>query len=119
LQPRIKKIVLQQPAIRRVLTGFLLALFALSITPQLFLHSLVASHTDNHIRATGPNANVAKATPDCDCENQVAESPFEYSGNAIPEFTIPVVFLTHQYIILPFLHSESGHVAGLRGPPQA
>jgi hypothetical protein len=116
LHQRIKNL-LNNLTIQRALSGFLLVLFAVSITPKLFLHDLLASHKDNHIRSTCFNAQVAKAEFDCDCDNSVTESPYEYTGSTIPEFIIPVVFLTHQYTIIPFLHSETGYVKGLRGPP--
>jgi hypothetical protein len=109
--------LLNHLTIRRAFSGFLLVLFAFSITPKQFLHDLLASHKDNHIRSTGFNDQVAKSGLDCDCDNPVTESPYEYSGGSIPEFIIPVVFLTHQYTIIPFLHSETGYVKGLRGPP--
>ena len=104
------------PTIRRALSAFILVLFAFSITPKIFLHALVTHHKDNHTGTIDAKPRITRSGYNCDCENLVAESTFEYT-NAVPEFITPVLFVTHQYIITPFFHSQDSYVAGLRGPP--
>ncbi len=117
MQQRIKAL-LSHPTIRRFLSGFLLVLFAFSVTPKILLHTLVVHHKDIPVSISDFKGQVSKSGFRCNVENTVAESPFEYSGNPVPAIVNPVYFLTHRYTIIPVYHSETGYVKGFRGPPQ-
>ena len=107
-----------QPTIRRVLSFFFLVLFAFSLTPKTFLHTLIANHEDIRVNTSDGKAQITENGFRCDVENTVAESPFDDSGIASPEIIAPVFFLTHQQRVIPFIYSETNYVKGLRGPPQ-
>ena len=77
LQHCNKKYLSETSTIRSLITGFLLLVFALGITPKLTLHNLFASHKDGStfVKKTGQTA-ISKYAFNCQCENQVIESPF-------------------------------------------
>jgi len=54
----------------------LLLIFAFSATPKIFLHNLLANHTDGSSIAGGKMQEFAVASFHCDCENLVVELPY-------------------------------------------
>jgi len=77
LQPGYK-MQITHSTIQRILSGFLLVLFAFSITPKKVLHDLVANHRDSHSKTCADNSTtkIVKAGYNCNTEDLVAESPF-------------------------------------------
>jgi hypothetical protein len=73
----VTKNLSETSTIRSIITGFLLLVFALGITPKLTLHNLIATHKDGSsaVKKNGQTA-VGKYAFNCQCENQVIESPF-------------------------------------------
>lgn len=103
--------------LRRFLAGFLLLLFAFSITPKKVLHDWMVSHTDGLGAAPQSElVQVSKAGFNCDCQQLVAESPFLSDSQAIDlnlsreYFTVPRAYYCPVHTIAFFSHS-------LRGPP--
>lgn len=64
-------------AIYKSLAGFMLVLFAFSITPKLILHDLFARHKDlAAVSSSDDLARISLSGFRCNCENLVVESPF-------------------------------------------
>jgi hypothetical protein len=63
--------------IQHFLAAFMLAVFAFSITPKIILHHFVANHKDTPFASNfEKTAQLTKAGFNCNCDNQVVESPF-------------------------------------------
>ncbi len=106
----------QNRTIRAILTGFLLALFALAITPKIALHALVAHHTDQHLRADNGVDQYNTAGYHCAVENLVVELPFLHQVLAF-ETIVPRSFGAFCSVALQRPLSSFPLVVGLRGPP--
>jgi hypothetical protein len=94
----------------------MLMLFTLSITPKLFLHAVFADHTDVVYKKTGGETQVSKSGFSCDCNNQVATSPF-IEHDDTPE---PGILTVYQLVVPPFsshLIASTPLYCALRGPP--
>ena len=103
--------------IQKTLAVLLLAVFALSITPKLTLHQLVADHTDLVTAIDNTDSEkVSTAGFKCDCDQLVAESPF--ADNVIvfhfKKLSAYPAFINPAYKIA--LLSGSGST-DTRGPP--
>ena len=102
--------------IKRFLSGLLLVIFALSITPKRFLHDVFAEHIDNRQQKSNEAPNqLTNAGYNCDNDNLVAESNFIHNQQI---FSAPVLISFSAYI---FHHisftSVTGIYSSLRGPP--
>ena len=105
--------------IRRLLTGVLLLLFALSITPKVFVHALVAHHQDRHL-SIGHDASdqVNKAGYHCNVENLVVELPCLIYPISI-QLPAPQLFRDYQVEADHQFYSFGHFIFGVRGPPTA
>ena len=117
LQPGYK-MRLHHSTIQRLLSSFLLVLFAFSITPKKVLHDLVANHRDTHSKACSDNSTtkIVKAGFNCNCDNLVVESPFvndlvPVHFNVAKQFAQQQTFFRNNFNSLHHFYSE------LRGPP--
>jgi hypothetical protein len=106
--------------IHRLLAGWLLLLFAFSITPKKFLHNLVANHRDataiNFSREDKSASQLSKAGYHCPCEQLVVQTPFVYQPATI-DYTVAPVFVVYQDQHFVSIHTVTPHVSFLRGPP--
>ncbi len=108
---------LKRPLHIRIIGGFMLLLFAFSMTPRLFLHDLFAGHIDTHaIKDSKAPVQMNTAGYHCDKDGVVASSSFIADEP-------PVLFSN----VVPFslyqtgkeeLCSASKIYYPLRGPPQ-
>ena len=95
----------------------MLALFALSVTPKVVIHALVAHHTDTHLSLDHDKTDqLNKAGFHCTIDNLVVESPFLDYSVSIDVGILPL-FPAHQPAPLEDHHSFSQFIFGLRGPP--
>jgi hypothetical protein len=71
--------------IQRVLTGFLLVLFAFSITPKQVLHDITVNHKDTHekLSAHDFHSTLQKSGYHCNTEDLVVESPFIENDHSV------------------------------------
>jgi hypothetical protein len=102
--------------IRPILAGWLLALFALAITPKNVIHALVAHHTDSHLRPDRTTDQFNNAGFHCDTENLVVEFPFIPGSVSLyfaPRPSYPVYRPAGFETPIAFSHP----LFGLRGPP--
>jgi hypothetical protein len=106
--------------IHRLLAGWLLLLFAFSITPKKFLHNLVANHQDatamNFPRENTGASQLSKAGYHCPCEQLVVQTPFVYQSATINYAIVPV-FVVYQDQQFVSTYSTAPDVSFLRGPP--
>jgi hypothetical protein len=102
--------------IRPILAGWLLALFALAITPKIAIHALVAHHTDSHVTADVKTDLVNKAGFHCDTENLVVEMPFMHFPLAMA-IGVPPCFPLHRAAVPQSPLCLTHPLYGLRGPP--
>jgi hypothetical protein len=116
LQQSSKIVLRKNSLLYRLVTFVLLVLFALSITPKLYLHAVFADHTDVVYKQTDGKTQVSKNGFTCDCNNQVATSPFTEHADA---FEIGILSVYQSFIP----HFPSQIIAStqfyfeLRGPP--
>ena len=107
----------KQSLIRRSLAGLLLVLFALSGTPKIFVHDLVARHTDTRCKFShGSHTDVERTTFTCHTEDLVVESPFIESA-ALPEMHVPVMYSGGIVELTARLYAFFPVHYSLRGPP--
>ena len=101
----------------RLIAFVMLFLFVLSITPRLYLHDLLADHTDTVYKKTDAgNAQVGKSGFSCDVSNWVATSPF-IEQDPLPDI---LLFSIYQPLVLHFPSSiiaQKPCLCELRGPP--
>ncbi len=104
------------PYITRFLSGLLLLVFTLGITPKRFLHNAFAKHTDaNFKKTTDKPFQVNKSGFNCDCDNLVAESSFVVD---LQEFNFPLFTSFSSYLIKNISYSSISEIySQLRGPP--
>ncbi|MEO5892093.1 MAG: hypothetical protein ABIQ31_17730 [Ferruginibacter sp.] len=104
--------------IRPLLAGFILLVFAFSITPRIVLHAWFAGHKDiTGIKKSHPGHNqFATATYHCACDNIVAESPFTEpatgSSTILSQF-----FLLQQPTLISSFYTAEYFFFSRRGPP--
>ena len=105
------------PTIKRLLSGVLLLLFALSITPKIFIHALAARHQDVHLSITHDGRDqVNKTGFHCNVEHLVVEAPCLLCPIAI-QLQIPPLFRDHQAEAVYQYYAYGHFIFGLRGPP--
>jgi hypothetical protein len=109
---------LNHSTIQRLLSSFLLVLFAFSITPKKVLHDLVANHIDTHSKACPDNSTtkIVKAGFNCNTEDLVVESPFIENSCSIelPEPPTLSLIFSERPENFYYFHQL---FAELRGPP--
>jgi hypothetical protein len=109
--------LLKNPIIKNFLTGSLLVLFAISITPKIVVHSLVARHQDIHLAPNKDKTDqVSRTGFHCAVDNLVVELPF-LSYSVYTQLVIPELFRTYQVGADHQFYSFSHFIFGLRGPP--
>jgi hypothetical protein len=115
--------LLKNPIIKNFLAGSMLVLFAISITPKIAVHSLVARHKDFH-PATSKDMCSSRSVPDqvsrtgfhCAVDNLVVELPY-LSFSTYTKGVIPESFRTYQVAADHQFYSFHHFIFGLRGPP--
>jgi hypothetical protein len=106
----------RHPTIRSLSAGLLLALFALSVTPKIVIHALVAHHTDTHLDLHNKADQFNKAGFHCATDNLVVEAPFlDYTISI--DLGIAPCFPVHLPVPLQAPSPSSHFIFGLRGPP--
>lgn len=111
--------MLQKSHILKLITGFILVVFAFSITPKKVWHDLLANHRDLSTRSyqtTKKGDQIHKAVINCNCDQLVVESAFVTKASF---FSIEVPIIEKDYIVKPYSFSfnETIYNFGLRGPP--
>jgi hypothetical protein len=94
----------------------MLLVFSLSITPKRFLHAVFAKHIDNkQVKNNDQPYQLTSSGYNCDTDNLVAESPFEYGSNGT---VVPPTsnFLSYTLLEISFTSVEKVYTT-LRGPP--
>ena len=100
----------------RSLSGFLLLVFAFSITPKLFLHTLFAGHVDNVVvKNSKAPYQITHSGFNCDKDGVVATSPF-VAEDAVINFPFPIFFSAYISGETSFNSAEKLFYR-LRGPP--
>jgi len=100
--------------IKNAISGFLLCVFAIGITPKQRMHDILTNH--QHIRDDKQGVSVSKDRFNCDDENFVAESPF-VDQNIIIELRLPVAFAINTNLFLTSYYFFHQFFFDLRGPP--
>ncbi len=106
----------RSPILRRILAGWLLALFAFGITPKQVLHDWVANHKDTRTHSTDKIARLQTTSYNCHADDLVVESPFtehdlQTAITASPSFYQYFVDRTNDFRSITHFFFE------LRGPP--
>jgi hypothetical protein len=97
--------------IRPLFAGFLLALFALAITPKSAIHALVAHHKDTRF-----SVQVGQCGFHCAIDNLVVEFPFlRYSLTVVLE--PEPIYPEYSAAVLTRFIAAAHPLFGLRGPP--
>jgi len=94
----------------------LLVVFALGITPKVFLHKLIAGHKDLAYTCHGTTDQFTKAGFRCNCDNQVVQVPYIHQIVAIL-LVVPICFPTDQITADHSFPCSPHLIFGLRGPP--
>ena len=108
---------MQRIILNKIICSFLICAFALSITPKIFLHALVANHKDGNVGLKKDNTQkISKSTLNCNVENCVAYSPF------IPATSVPKYEAVKHCISLDIFYkndffSRHHFFCDFRGPP--
>jgi hypothetical protein len=117
LQQSSKRVLGKNNLLYRYTAFAMLMLFTLSITPKLYLHAIFADHTDTVFKKQNDGKpQVSKSGFACDCNNQVATSPFtEHDGanitGILPVYQSFIPYFPSQIIASTKFYFE------LRGPP--
>ena len=100
----------------RFLSGLLLFVFAVSITPKRLLHNAFAKHVDIRYQRTNDTPyQFAPSGYNCDNDDLVAESAFE---SVSQHFDLPAFPSFPSYILKNIsFTSTAGIYSPLRGPP--
>ncbi|MEO6454043.1 MAG: hypothetical protein ABIN97_08230 [Ginsengibacter sp.] len=102
--------------ISRFISGVLLVIFALGITPKRFVHDLTTKHIDNSLKKTNhTHYQLSKSGYNCDCDNLVAESIF-VTDQQVFSFPLSTSFSDYSFKEISF-YSISKTYTLLRGPP--
>ncbi|MBS1666645.1 MAG: hypothetical protein JST58_04640 [Bacteroidetes bacterium] len=103
--------------IRAFLSALLMIVFAFSITPQIYLHDLLADHRDSPIKSNfSDQAQLSKTGFHCTWDNLVVESPF------INKVISPFISIQKQFVKLESVFKTDClgldyFYFELRGPP--
>jgi hypothetical protein len=108
---------MQQGFKKNMLAGWMILLFAYSITPKIMLHDLIADHKDGTYRSN--DTKTSRFDPSgfhCHCENLVVQSPF--MDNGVFHGFIPMIIHERLFSLSAnhFRCSAQFNFA-LRGPP--
>lgn len=111
--------MLQKQHILKLITGFVLVVFAFSITPKKVWHDLLANHKDlssSYYQIGKKGDQVHKTVINCNCDQLVVESVFLTKTSI---FSIEVPIVEKDYIVKPykFFFNSCIYNFGLRGPP--
>lgn len=111
--------MLQKSHILKLVTGFILVVFAFSITPRKVWHDLVANHKDlatSHYQTSKKGDQVHRTVINCNCDQLVVAAAF-VAKSFIYFIEIPIT--ENNYILKPYcvLFYSSIDDFGLRGPP--
>ncbi|MBS1627502.1 MAG: hypothetical protein JSR09_06375 [Bacteroidetes bacterium] len=104
--------------IQKIIAVFLLAAFALGITPKIILHNTIATHKDVGIvcKDKSPVTHFHEVGIKCNCDNFVVDVPFYFT-----QFNIPVFYQSYaviqQTVFSSIYLSFHYHLASLRAPP--
>jgi hypothetical protein len=91
-------------------------IFALGITPKIYLHQLFAVHRDIAHASPGSADQIDKAGYRCSCDNQVVELPY-LTGLPVIELTPPQFFRVRLSTANISIPSSPHFIFRLRGPP--
>lgn len=105
----------QKNLIKFLLTAVILFVYAFSITPKIFLHNLIATHTDKNDVAISNGVEFSAIGFNCKCNNVVAESPF-IPEEALVYFNRPFYFTLYAKPVITFFSFDKLY-SELRGPP--
>ena len=100
----------------KFLSGLLLLIFALSITPKRYLHNIFAKHIDNqHKKYSDKPYQLTNSGYNCDTDNLVAQSTFisDYTSLEFPLFSSFSTYVLNKI----FFSSRIEIYSPLRGPP--
>ena len=109
--------IIPKKILPRLISIFLIAIFAFSITPVIVLHNFFADHSDTVIFHHHTKTNeVAKAGIDCHIDSFVAERNFIVPFTQIKfDHFLNFSPLSDKYILAFYFHHQL--FAELRGPP--
>jgi len=109
--------LLRSVYIKRFLSGFLLIVFTLSITPKKYLHDIFAKHVDISYKKSGDKVyQLTSSGFNCNCDNLVAESSFVIDQHL---FSFPIFNSFSAFLIKDISFSSvPGIYSSLRGPPE-
>jgi hypothetical protein len=102
--------------IRKCLASLMLVIFVFSLTPKIFLHSLIATHKDTFSNSLDTKTHIEKKGFHCDCDDLVVESPFipnDVNFNVV----IPTLYPQLSAQEINNFSSAFPISFGLRGPP--
>lgn len=108
---------IKHPIVKRLLSGILLVLFALSITPKKTLHDWIVNHKDGVTHTVASDiAQLSKDGFNCDCQSLVTESPFTADYQSV-DIIASQSFIEHPAIQLHQVYTSTCFFFEHRGPP--
>ena len=108
---------MQRILFHKIICSFLICAFALSITPVIFLHALVANHKDGYVGFKIDNTQkISKSTFNCKVENCVAQSPF-IPAMGIAKYAVVKHFISLNKFYKNNFYCRHYFFCELRGPP--
>jgi hypothetical protein len=110
--------VCKNQTIKSFVSGALLCLFSLSITPKQWLHNIFADHKDFYTHTVGDHLQFTKSGFHCDCDNLVVNTPFIHVDGP-NESTGIQIFPAYEAIINNASTPGHDYFFHLRGPPIA
>lgn len=113
--------MLQKHHILKLVTGFVLVVFAFSITPQKVWHDVLANHRDLSSRTyqiDKKGDQIHKTVINCNCDQLVVESAFLTKTTHF-SFAIPIVEKDYYAKPYSFSFHSTIYYIGLRGPPSS
>lgn len=111
--------MLQKSHILKLVTGFILVVFAFSITPKKVWHDLLANHKDltaSNYQISKKGDQVHKTVINCNCDQLVVESAF-VARPSIYSIEVPIIEIDFIVKRNSFSFYSSIDNFGLRGPP--
>lgn len=111
--------MLHKKHILKLVTGFILIVFAFSITPRKVWHDLLANHKDlsaSNYQISKKGDQIHKTVINCNCDQLVVESAFVVRSSI---YSIEVSIIEIDLIVIrdSFSYYSSIDNFGLRGPP--
>ena len=101
--------------IARIVSGLLLTVFILGITPKRILHDVFAKHTDINSKKTNTPLHITTSGYNCDRDNLVAESIFV---NDLTVLDLPIFHRFSNYLFKNTSFSSISEIySSHRGPP--